>query len=94
MNEPVKFAGAVTVDGARVILEPYGDGHSGVTALAIRDDFMIVRFRRKSVETYVYNLERPGPAHLDEMKRRARSGRGLTTYINQRVGALYFQKLD
>jgi hypothetical protein len=94
MNEPVKFAGAVMFNGERIILEPYGDGDSGVTALAIRDDFMIVRFRRKRVETYVYNLDRPGPAHLDEMKRRAHSGKGLTTYINQQVGAHYFVKLD
>jgi hypothetical protein len=94
MSDPVKFAGAVTFNGERIILEPYGDGSSGVTAMAIRDEFVIVRFRRKRVETYVYNLERPGPAHIAEMKRRARSGKGLTTYINQQVGAHYFLKLD
>jgi hypothetical protein len=94
MNESVKFAGAVAFNDERIILEPYGDGNSGVTAFAIRERFMIVRFRRKRVETYVYDRDRPGPAHLDEMKRRARSGKGLTTYINRQVGAHYFRKLD
>ena len=77
----------------RVNLEAYGREGTGVTGFAIRDDFMVVRFKDRPDETYVYNDIRPGPAHLSEMKRLARAGQGLTTYISQQVRANYFAKL-
>lgn len=92
MADRRSFPGPILAE-ERVNLEAYGREGSGVTGFAIRDDFMVVRFKDRPEETYIYNDIKPGPAHLSEMKRRARAGAGLTTYINQQVGANYFAKL-
>jgi len=34
---------------------------------------------------YTYNYARPGKEHVEEMKRLARLGKGLKTYINKNV---------
>jgi hypothetical protein len=65
-------------------------GESGVVAYEIRDDGILVRFRDGPV--YLYNAEKPGPAHVAEMQARAQAGRGLSTYISQHVGDNYAEK--
>lgn len=76
---------SVLYNGELIPLEPYGKGNSGVTAVAVRDDFMIVRFKNNPRDTYVYNREKPGAEHLERMKWILRKGSGLTAYINRNV---------
>ena len=42
---------------------------------------------------YLYNADRPGPEHVAAMRRLARLGDGLTTYVNQHVRDNYAAKL-
>jgi hypothetical protein len=64
-------------------MQPYPDrsGNSGVVEFKNRPDFIIVRFR--GGDLYVYTAERVGRDHVEEMKRLAVTGIGLSTYINQ-----------
>jgi hypothetical protein len=72
-------------------LRPYGKGESGVTAVCIREDALIVQFRNG--EIYLYDAERPGPVHVARMILHARANRGLAGYISQHVGSLYARKI-
>jgi len=58
-------------------------GESGITRYAIGNDFIAVQFRDDTV--YVYDYERPGRDHVEQMKARARAGHGLGTYITEHV---------
>lgn len=91
--EVIDFPGVAVFNGERLALKPYGGGATGVTAYALGADFLIVRFRNRPEETYVYNDLRPGPAHCAAMRRLAQAGSGLTGYISREVGAHYFAKL-
>ncbi|WP_244813756.1 hypothetical protein [Caballeronia sp. Lep1P3] len=64
-------------------MQPYRNlnGNSGVTAFDIVPDGIWVRFANGV--RYLYNGRTPGSAHVEEMKRRALAGRGLSTYISQ-----------
>lgn len=42
---------------------------------------------------YLYNAQKPGADHVAEMIRLARSGKGLTTYVNQHARDNYAAKL-
>jgi len=55
-------------------------GHSGVSEYVTGKDFIRVRFVR-SWTIYRYTYENSGPMHVEEMKRCAVAGRGLSTYI-------------
>lgn len=68
----------------------YGSAKSGIVAYELRDDAILVKFR--SGEVYVYDVERPGPAHVAEMKRLAVAGEGLATYISRNVRDAYARK--
>lgn len=62
----------------------------GVTAYEILEDGIILKF--KDGRSYLYNYENPGKIHVEEMKRLAVKGSGLTTYINQEVRDNYSGK--
>ncbi|HEY9105259.1 MAG TPA: hypothetical protein VIN58_01185 [Roseateles sp.] len=66
-------------------------GDSGVVAYATGPRGIAVQFVDGSV--YVYDVERPGRAHVAAMKRLAKAGEGLSTYISQHVRDCYAQKL-
>ena len=69
-------------------LKPYPSrGDSGVTRYAIGPDYIVVEF--KSHEAYRYDYSIPGRSHVEAMKRLAEAGKGLTTFINRKVGASY-----
>jgi hypothetical protein len=71
---------------------PYqSDGGSGVTRYAIGPDYIVLEF--KSGEAYLYNHSTPGRSEVETMKRLAEAGKGLTTFINRKVGASYAEKL-
>ncbi|EIF29714.1 hypothetical protein BCh11DRAFT_05171 [Burkholderia sp. Ch1-1] len=56
-------------------------GGSGVEAYEIGDDFVAVRFRHGVV--YWYTEASVGERHVSSLKRLARRGRGLSTYISR-----------
>lgn len=67
------------------------NGNSGVAEYQIADTSIRVKFIT-SPDIYVYTYLKPGKVHVDEMKRLAKSGRGLATYINQNVRKNYDRK--
>jgi hypothetical protein len=65
-------------------MEKYkGSEAGGVAAFEIQDDAIILKF--KDGRTYLYDYAKPGKVHVEEMKKRAVEGNGLTTYINKLV---------
>jgi len=67
------------------------EGDSGVVAFATGPAGIAVQFTNGSI--YVYDVERPGRQAVSDMKRLARAGRGLSTYISQHVRDNYAKKL-
>lgn len=59
-------------------------GDSGVSAFEIGEDFIIVQFSG-TARTYRYSYRKARQNHVETMKRLARSGSGLNTYINRYV---------
>lgn len=72
---------------------PYGNksGDAGVTAYEERASGIVLEFADGS--RYLYDHVTPGRRHVAAMKRLAAAGEGLTTYVNQHVGAAYALKL-
>lgn len=62
-------------------------GHSGVTAYETGDDYIALQFHDGRI--YEYDHRIPGKRHVEQMKVLARSGHGLTTYINKYVRENY-----
>lgn len=77
----------------RVKMQRYANrsGGSGVVAYATGPRGIAVQFVDGSV--YVYDLQRPGAKAVADMKRLARAGQGLSTYISQSVRDNYASKL-
>jgi hypothetical protein len=67
------------------------NGNSGVSFYALGPSSISVWFHEG--RGYVYDSRRPGKLHVDEMKRLAEEGRGLTTYINKHVRKNFARKL-
>ncbi|KMZ11420.1 hypothetical protein BHUM_05341 [Candidatus Burkholderia humilis] len=65
-------------------------GNSGIAAYEIHRDGIVIRFINGGI--YLYDDRAPGRAHAEEMKRLARSGQGLSTYIS-RFGSDYAEKI-
>jgi hypothetical protein len=63
-------------------------GDSGAVAYAITPTSIRVKFAG-SDRVYEYSHASAGKAHVEKMKRLARSGRGLSTYISQHVADAY-----
>jgi len=74
-------------------MQRYGDrdGDSGIARYAIAADAIVVEFTDGG--TYRYDGTRPGLAHVAEMQRLAREGRGLNTYINRFVRGNYAARI-
>jgi hypothetical protein len=67
------------------------DGNSGVVAFATGPLGLAVEFTNGAV--YVYDLEHPGAEAVAEMKRLARAGQGLSTYISRHVRENFAKRL-
>ena len=63
---------------------------SGVFEYEIGQDFIKVKFIDGRV--YTYNYSHPGKYHVENMKRLALSGRGLSTYISKNIRGNYSDK--
>lgn len=74
-------------------MTPYKNlsGDSGVLECETGADYIKVRFKGAR-ETWVYNHQRPGQYHVEQMKQHAVAGRGLATYIAQNVKKNYWRK--
>jgi hypothetical protein len=74
-------------------MTPYKNlsGKSGVAAYEIRDQSIVIEFRYKG--KYIYNYDRPGKEHVEEMKRLAVKGRDLSTYISRNVKKKFARKI-
>jgi hypothetical protein len=57
-------------------------GISGVTHYSIGRDFIKVKFK-ESPGIYIYDYSLNGAVHIEEMKKAAVKGLGLSTYIAQ-----------
>ena len=66
-------------------------GDSGVRAYELRVDGLVVEFVNGSA--YFYTGASAGKERIAEMRRRARAGRGLSTYISQVVREGYARQL-
>lgn len=69
-------------------LTPYGNPKSGVTAFKIEADGICVQFIDRP-KPYHYTYETAGRRHVEAMKKCARAGRGLATYISRNVKDRY-----
>lgn len=67
-------------------------GNSGVLAYDIAPESIAVRFKGGTV--YAYTYRKPGPVHVEAMKKLAVAGRGLGTYISQHVQDRYESRND
>ena len=63
-------------------------GHSNVAAFEIGTDYITVQFKG-TVRVYNYSYRKAGVINVENMKRLARSGSGLNSYINSNTKALY-----
>lgn len=66
-------------------------GSSGVRSYEIGDDYIVVRF--VNADAYHYSYKRPGKLFVERMKKLAAAGKGLSTYISQRVRERYEKKM-
>ena len=66
-------------------------GDSGVVAYETRPDGILVRF--KSGDVYLYTHASAGRKNIVHMKRLAKTGQGLSTFISQHVAERYAAKL-
>jgi hypothetical protein len=66
-------------------------GKSAIRAYEIYDKSIVIEFRYAG--KYLYNYDQPGREHVEEMKRLAVDGEGLSTYITQNVRNLFAKKL-
>ena len=66
-------------------------GDAGVVAYESGAEFIYLDFR--DGRGYAYTYVRPGREDVEEMKRLAASGRGLTTYVNKYVRDRYERRL-
>jgi hypothetical protein len=72
-------------------MQKYHSTNSGVASFALAEDSITVRF--KSGDTYRYDYETPGKRLVEQMKKLARQGRGLSTFISRQVKHAYRAKL-
>ena len=74
-------------------MKPYRNlnGNSGVLAWEAGKDFIKIRFRGGDVYLYTHSVT--GQRHVEQMKKLAAEGKGLSTYISQHVKEKYTEKL-
>lgn len=66
-------------------------GNSGISSYAFENDFIKIKFKDGSV--YLYTYASTGMENVEQMKKFAQKGRGLTTFINKYVRERYEAQL-
>lgn len=64
------------------------DGNSGVVEYEVGPTFIKVRFQHNA-KIYVYDYASPGRPHVEQMKKLADAGKGLSGYISRNVKDQY-----
>lgn len=67
------------------------DGDSGVDEFEIDTNSIKLIFEDHKF-LYTYNEIRPGKSYVEEMKKKAKGGSGLNTYVNQHVRKNFYSK--
>ena len=67
-------------------------GDSGVELYEIGSDFIIIQFKNDG--RYLYNHHVPGATNVEQMKKLAIKGRGLSTYISKNIKKRYAGKIN
>ena len=65
---------------------------TGIATYEILDSAIILEFQDRK-NRYLYNSAKPGAKHVAAMIELAKSGKGLSTYVNQQVRENYARKL-
>lgn len=65
-------------------------GDSGVVGFEIGEDSITVKFSDGWL--YLYDSQRPGKAHVEQMKALAVAGRGLNSYISKTIKKNFARK--
>lgn len=65
-------------------------GNSGVEKFLVGADFIKIRFKNMA-KIYVYSHTKPGATHVEKMKELAEAGRGLSTYVSQKIKKNYYR---
>ena len=73
-------------------LENYMDlsGGGGITGYKFLQKGIILQCKLKDL--YLYDFNKPGKQHIEQMKIVAEEGQGLTTYVNKNVRDNYSEK--
>lgn len=72
-------------------MQPYKNKRSGIKGFEIHESNIILQFQDGG--GYLYDYEKPGKKHVEQMKRLALKGKDLATYVNQHVRENYKAKL-
>lgn len=77
-----------------MVMQRYSNlnGESGVAAFEIGADYIIVQFANG--DAYRYDIASTGRANVETMKKLARAGRGLSTFISQHVRNRYAERVS
>jgi hypothetical protein len=75
-------------------MKPYANrqGQSGVVAYETGEKFIKVKFVDGRI--YLYDYRVPGRADVEQMKKLAKIGKGLSTYISVNVRKRYAEKIQ
>lgn len=68
------------------------NGNSGIKAYEIFDDSIKIMFDDDSI--YLYTYESTGRSAIEIMKKLAKNGIGLTTYINQQIKDNFSERIQ
>lgn len=63
-------------------------GNSGVSVYEIGSDYILVKFSG-TARTYIYSYRKAGQNHVENLKRLAKSGSGLNSYIHKHAKDLF-----
>ena len=80
----------------KFIFQPYKnsvDENTGVSHFSPGKNYIILKFQRPTngdKQIYLYNYENPGKEHVENMKKFAAEGKGLSGYVNQLVRENYY----
>jgi hypothetical protein len=74
-------------------MQQYENADSGVAEFEILPREIHLRFHNDR-RVYVYDYDHPGPEHVEQMKRLARAGRGLSSYVSRYVRGNYADRID
>lgn len=71
-------------------MEPYKNkqGNSGVLAYELGPDFIRLRFRDRD-DVYTYSYRSAGKRKIESMKKLAKTGKGLSTFVSRHVRDQY-----